>query len=135
MIEQLTDTWRWWAAMGALLAMWPVAKWLYTFDPATTPDFSDTLRWILGLGLLMALIAILIAGAVIPWASDGRIAGFGPDSPIFRQAIASAWLFWGLCAWTTAVGFARRRWPMIAASVLWWWAMWFVLRETAGAQL
>ena len=134
-VDMLADTWRWWAAMGALLAVWPVGKWLYTFDPHTTPYLSDTVRWFLGLGLLLALLAILIAGAVIPGAGDGRIAGFDRDSLLFRQAMATAWLFWGGCAWITAIGFARRRGPMMLSCVIWWWAVWFALQETVGAQL
>ena len=134
MIDFLADTWRWWAAMGAMLAVWPVAKWLYTFN-TETPYFSDTVRWILGLGLLMALVAILIAGAVIPWASDGRIEGFTQDSVLFRFSMATAWFFWGACAWITAIGFARKRWPMIFSCFVWWWAVWFALQETAGAML
>lgn len=83
-IDFLADTWRWWGAMGAALAIWPVGRWLYTFDPQTTPHFSDTVRWILGLGLLAALVATLVAGAIIPLASDGRIEGFTHESPAFR---------------------------------------------------
>ena len=63
-IDALADTWRWWAAMGALLAVWPVGKWVWTFDPHNTPYFSDTVRWILGLGLLMASSKLLVWGAV-----------------------------------------------------------------------
>ena len=121
--------------MGAFLAIWPVAKWLITFDPKTTPYFSDTVRWIMGLGLLMALVATLIAGAIIPWASDGRISGFTQESQLFKQGMATAWLFWGSCAWTIAVGFARKRLPMMFAAVLWWWAVFFAVRHTAGAML
>lgn len=135
MIDMLADTWRWWAAMGALLAVWPVGKWVLTFDPSSTPHSGDTLRWLLGIALLMALFAILLAGAVIPWASDGRIADFDRNSLVYRQTIAIAWLLWGACAWVTAVAFARRRWPMVLSSILWWVAVWFAVHETAGAQL
>lgn len=134
-IDNLADTWRWWGAMGAALAIYPVGKWLVTFNPKTTPYFTDTARWILGLGLLASLLAILIAGALIPWASDGRIDGFTRDSLLYRHGMALAWLFWGSCAWISAVGFAANRAPMIFASVLWWWAVFFALRETSGAML
>jgi hypothetical protein len=134
-IDFLADTWRWWGAMGAALAIWPVGRWLYTFDPQTTPYFSDTVRWILGLGLLAALVATLVAGAIIPLASDGRIEGFTHESPAFRGGMAFSWLMWGCCAWISAVGFAPRRIAMITASVLWWWAVWFALPQTAGALL
>lgn len=134
-IDFLADTWRWWGSMGAALAIWPVARWLWTFDPQTTPYFTDRARWILGLGLLAALVATLIAGAIIPWASDGRIDGFTRESPLYRHGMALAWLMWGSCAWITAIGFAARREPMLLCSVLWWWAVFVALRETAGAML
>ena len=72
---------------------------------------------------------------LIPWASDGRIDGFTRDSLLYRHGMALAWLFWGSCAWISAVGFAANRAPMIFASVLWWWAVFFALRETSGAML
>lgn len=134
-LDSVSHSWRWWAAMGSALAIWPVGKWLATFDPKTTPYFSDTVRWVLGLGLLWALLATLVAGAIIPWASDGRIAGFTQESRAFRGGMAAAWLMWGLCAWITAIGFAKNRRAMMASAVLWWWAVWFALRETAGAML
>lgn len=134
-VDFLADTWRWWGSMGAALAIWPVARWVWTFDPDTTPYFTDTVRWILGLGLLGMLLAVLVAGAIIPWASEGRVAGFTRDSLLFRQGMAFSWLMWGTGAWITAIGFAAQRRPMILASVLWWWAVFFALRETMGAML
>ena len=111
-LDSVSHSWRWWAAMGSALAIWPVGKWLATFDPKTTPYFSDTVRWV-----------------------DGRIAGFTQESRAFRGGMAAAWLMWGLCAWITAIGFAKNRRAMMASAVLWWWAVWFALRETAGAML
>ena len=134
-LDALANTWRWWGAMGAALAIWPVSKWLWTFDPKTTPYFSDTVRWVLGLGLLFALFGTLVAGAIIPWASDGRLSWFTQESRAFRGGMAFAWLMWGSCAWITAVGFARSRKAMLLSAGLWWWAVYFALRETAGAML
>ncbi|MBS67291.1 MAG: hypothetical protein Tp170SUR191951_90 [Prokaryotic dsDNA virus sp.] len=134
-IAYLADSWRWWGSMGAALAIWPVGRWVMTFDPATTPYFSDTARWFLGLGLLCALMAILIAGAIIPWTVDNRIAGFNQESPLFKHGMAASWLMWGSCAWISAAGFAKRRLPILFAAVLWWWACYFALDQTAGAML
>jgi len=49
--------------------------------------------------------------------------------------MAASWLMWGSCAWISAAGFAKRRLPILFAAVLWWWACYFALDQTAGAML
>ena len=150
-IDSLSDSWRWWGSMGAFLAVWPVGWWIAGVVALMIADwrgpreqyvmpeddlrFSDAARVILGIGLFMALLGVLIAGAIIPWANDHRLAGFTRESVWFQRGMGAAWLFWGSCAWISAIGFARRRWQMITACVLWWFAVWFALRETAGLML
>lgn len=134
-IDTLAHTWRWWGSMGAAIGAALLGRWLVTFRPQEAPHFPNVARWGLGAGLLCALLAIFIAGAIIPLASDGRIEGFTRESMPFRSGMALAWLLWGCCAWLTAIFFSPMRWKMVAASVCWWFAMLIALRETAGAML
>lgn len=136
--DHLADTWRWWASMGALLALPPSTRFWWAYVRHNVAEHEDLRTWtriILGAGAIMLLLATLLMGAIIPWANDGRIEGFTRDSLLYRQSVAIGWLLWGGGCWATAIAFARHRLPMVLASILWWWAMLFTVRLTYGAFL
>lgn len=137
LLDLLSDSWRWWAAMGGLLGLRPVILWLVDFAKkcGDIDHFPPRTRFILAIALLFGLFANIAAGAVIPLATDGRLSWLEPGSPPVLVALALAWLCWGCLGWAVAIAFAASKRRMAAASVCLWFACYVGSGVTMGAQL
>ena len=134
MIDHLTDTWRWWASGGAAVGIAPLAIWVWAMTHQhRIPNANKTARAVGGLAMMAFLLAILIAGAIIPLANEGRLEGFNQQSPSFRQSMALVWLMFGAGTWGVAISFSRSPKMMAVVCVAWWWAMAFATIATVGA--
>lgn len=131
MIDALTDGFRWWGSMGAILAIGLMAHW-YAHG-LTVLDFGD--RRIAAITMFLAMFAIVLAGAVIPWASDGRIEGFTQRSLGYRAIMMVAWGCWSLSAWSAAVALTKRKREMLCGGISWIVVCFVAAEETAGGML
>lgn len=137
LLDYLADSWRWWSAMGAIVALPPVLHWIVEFvrSDGRIAYFEGTTRLILAIALTFGLIGNISAGAIIPLATDGRISWLSIDADLTRAALAVAWLAWGCLSWTIAIAFARFRWRMAAASIAWFMACYIGAGLSMGAKL
>lgn len=163
-IDQLANATRWWASMGAFLALPPatrfwlgyVARTLNERQAQAAQRYLPRAVWkqiearrtghcgngahpwtriILGGAAIVLMGATLLMGAIIPWAHDGRVSWFTRDSALYTHALTVGWLLWGLGCWATAVAFSRQYLPMVVSAVVWWWAMLFAASATRGIYL
>lgn len=137
LVDYLADSWRLWAVMGAALALLPTGRWIARFlhRQDDFDQFKPLARLFLAIALATGLLAIVAAGAIIPLATDGRLADLTRESAIYRGSIASAWLLWGVMGWSAAIAFAAHRWRIAGASVVWWMACYVASGLSMGAML
>ena len=130
--DQLADTWRWWACLGALLGFILLFPWAMRQCRSPEPiRINKAAKVTLAFVMLGAMAGWFIAGAIIPAANDGRLDWFTTEHFLYRGGIAAAWLLWGCCSWGVAIVMAKRLWhKMLAGSVAWWLAMFFAAAET-----
>lgn len=136
-IELLADSWRWWAAMGALLALYPVSRWFTDSFRQGGEDepFKPHRRKAIAIALIFGLLANIAAGGIIPFATDNRLSWLTMQAPAIRLVLAFAWLSWGSLSWSVAIGFADRPRRMALSAVFWWLAVYVAAGATIGAQL
>lgn len=128
MIDHLADTARWWTVLGAVLGLFYGIFWLREQIAAPQPLVRMS-RIALTAAWLGAMAGWIIAGLIIPFATDGRVTWFTEEAFAFRGLMALAWCLWGACAWGTALVLARDRWTYIAGGCATWWAAMFIATE------
>ena len=131
MTDAFTDIFRWWGATGALLAIFAIGNWYRNGLPMLAMDA----RRLAAVTMFFTMIAILLAGTIIPWASDGRIEGFTQDSLPYHLVMLTAWVAWASSAWAAAVALAERKMMMIGGSITWFAVAALASQGTIGAQL
>lgn len=157
-IDRFADSWRWWAAFGGALGLWSLGPWVWLavqaawqriktgergWEQVVTTHKRAPQEWpprevgraIMALAHLLFLLGILIAGFLIPWATDGRLEWLTRDSLFYRSGIATAWLLWGTSGWLTALAFARHYLRLALASVVIWSACFVAVEKTMGLAL
>lgn len=130
-VDTLTDTFRWWGATGALLAIIAIGHWWK--NGLGMLDMGE--RRLAAVTMFFGMVAILLAGTIIPWASDGRVAGFTQDSPLYLKVMMMAWLFWAASAWAASIALAEKKALMILGSLSWFAVTLIAANETVGASL
>lgn len=136
-IDQLADAWAWWAAMGALLALVPVSRWVadsFRHGGEAEP-FKPRRRIAIAIALVFGLLANIAAGTAVPFASDDRLSWLTEQSLALRCILAFAWLSWGSLSWSVAIGFADRPRRLALSAVIWWLAVYVAAGATIGARL
>lgn len=140
--DHLADAWRWWTVPGAFLGCWLLAPRIYGLALAIhidlpTHDLIFPAHQRLGafMGAFIFMLAVIIAGSVIPLATDRRIEGFSEAAPLFRVIFCVVWFLFGCAAWGIAASLAPRwRWITIA-SVMMWIAAFAATYSMQGAML
>jgi hypothetical protein len=146
MLDELTNVWRWWSSFGAIIAIVMARSWLLPLVPETiaywrgqlprTPSrFDPGSRLVLRLAILLTMVAIALAGAILPLATNGRIDGFDQTHWVFRAGMAVTWLLLGTSAWGIVIGFSVRKWLTVTGCVLFWFAVHISLRASIGIGL
>lgn len=133
-LPNITDALRWWAAggvPGALLFLSALAF------AASKTDLHETRRAVRTLATMTipAMFATILAGAIIPWAGDGRIDGFTRENHSYQSVLAFSWMLWGITPWTIACYFSARPRVMMLASCLWFAVCCLAAWGTEGASL
>lgn len=132
----LADAFRWWAAGGAGFATVMVTAALVSVRrTALSAKEGNRVASALLTIVLFALFAILLAGSMIPFFSDNRVAGWDRESLFYEVAISFAWLLWGIFSWGVGLWFARNRVKMGFACLAWFSVCVFSAWATVGAAL
>lgn len=133
MIDSLNDAFRWWSAPGAMLALAVLWDWWRN----GFPKLDQRTREISAVTMFFTMLAILFAGSVIPWATDGRIEGFTQDSLLYRSMMLGAWGCWAVSAWSIPIAFAQgaNKLKMVGGSLSWLAVAFIAAEGTVGALL
>lgn len=136
-LSQLADAFRWWASGGAMVGCVFIAAAFAAVNRFPPANGQSGYRLMLSLLTIcaFALAAILMAGAMIPWASDGRLSWFTRDTVLYEVIITLAWLLWGLFAWGLSLWFTRDRRKMALACGAWLTVCIVAAYETVGIAL
>lgn len=132
----IADAFRWWAAGGAGFGGVMVIAAIVSVR-RTSLSVKESNRALLAVLTIagFALAAILLAGSMIPFFSDGRVAGWDRESMVYEVAITFAWLLWGCFAWGICFWFARNRVKMMVSGLVWLAVCILAAWGTVGAAL
>lgn len=129
--ETWADTMRWWAPVGALLALWPVSRGVVVMSRRYLLDTEDhysahifpTLFGAVGLWLF--LVFSIIMGGILPFANRDIFI-----REMIDHVAAWTWTLAALGCWMTSIGYARNKLLAVATAATWFIAVSFAVTAT-----
>ena len=77
----------------------------------------------------------MLAGAIIPWATDNRSEWFTENGLPYQTLMMFAWLGWGFGAWAVGYTLTSNRKALLVGSCSWLGVCFLAADMTVGAML